>query len=60
MMTDVFCFLFSPRFSLRTASYLWRPSSRCAPAAVIIENADRAEDQRPPNAKPDSNTTETL
>ena len=60
MMIDFFCLLFSPRFTLRIASHLGRPSGRCARAAVIIDKASRSEDQSPLNARPDSITTETL
>lgn len=60
MMTDNFCFLFSPRFSLRIASYLGGLSGRCARAAAIVENAGRLSDQRPFSRRHNSSTTETL
>jgi len=60
MTIDSSCFLFSPRFSLRIASYLVGLSGRCARAAVIVENAGRLSDQRPFSGRHDSNATETL
>jgi hypothetical protein len=60
MMIDSFCFLFSPRFSLRIVSYLERLSGHCARAAVMVENAGRLSDQGPFSGRHDSSTTESL
>lgn len=60
MTIDSFCFLFSPRFSLRIAWYLGGLSGGCARAAVIVGNTGKPSDQRPFCGSHDSTTTETL
>jgi hypothetical protein len=60
MTIDSVRFPFSPRFSLRIASYPWGLSGRCARAAVIIQNAGMLSDQRAFSGRQDSSTTENL
>jgi hypothetical protein len=60
MTIDSFCFLFSPRFALRIASYLGGLSGGCARAALMVGNAGKLSDQRPFSGRHDSSTTETL
>jgi hypothetical protein len=59
MMIDSICFLFSPRFSLRTASHLGRLFVRCGRAIVMVENAAGSRSDSYSRTY-DLSTTETL